>query len=323
MKRNIACVAVLVILIGATAVPPAASFSVRDKLGCEMEIATPPRRVVFLSLYELIPVFRLWEKAVGINRWAFDSPLLKEFPELAAIPSVGTADQVNVEALLALKPDLVIAWPFKPESVEFIRKKGIKTLAVDPESLKELNEVLEICGRIFQMEERASEVLRLMEENFQLVKSRTQTVPQDRKKKILWLWGKPVTVSGKGGIYNDLTSMSGAVNVADGLPLRYSDVSMEVILAWNPDVVFIWGSARYGASAILNNPQWRTVKAVKDGKVFKAPSWSNWSPAVAVLALWIAWKLHPECFDRAALEDAAVEFFMKCYGISPKERVFD
>jgi len=321
MKRSIVCMALLVGLLGTTA--PAGSFSVKDKLGCEMEIAPPLRRVVFLSLYELIPVLDLWDRAVGINRWAFQSELLEGFPQLAAIPSVGTADQVNVETLLALRPDLVVTWPYKPEGVEFIRKKGIKTLAVDPESLDELYEVLELCGRLFQKEERAAEVLSRMEEVFQLVKSRTSDIPADRKKKVLWLWRKPVTVSGNGGIQSELTHMAGAVNAAEKLPLRYSDVSMEVILAWNPDVIFIWGSAKYGAGDLKNNSQWRTVRAVREGKVFKAPSWSTWSPAAAVLALWMARNIYPERFEGMPLEDTAGEFFLKCYGICLKERIFD
>lgn len=324
MKRNtVVSVLLLVILLGRGTAAAAESTIVRDKLEGEMEISTPLQRVVFLSLYELIPVLQLWDRAVGVNRWAFQSELLKDFPQLAAIPSVGTADRVNVESLLALRPDLVITWPYKPEEVEFIRKKGIRTMAVDPQNLKELVEVLDLCGRIFRKEERAAQVLFLMEEIFQLVKSKTADVTDHRKKKVLWLWLKPVTVSGKGGLQSDLTRMAGAVNVAEGLPLRYADVSMEVIIAWNPDVVFIWGNARYGVQDLQDNPQWRAVRAIRNGRVFKAPPWSTWSPASAVLALWMAQKIYPERFEGMGLQDRADEFFRKCYGICPKERIFD
>ena len=73
---------------------------------------------------------------------------------------------------------------------------------------------------------------------------------------------------------------------------------MESIVSWDPDVIFIWGSARYGPEELLSGSQWKSIKAVRDGKVFKAPDLTTWSPTICSLALWMAWKTYPEYFDR-------------------------
>ena len=89
----------------------------------------------------------------------------------------------------------------------------------------------------------------------------------------------------------------GGMNPAATIPQTSLDVSMEQIVAWNPDVIFIWGYAGYTAESILGNPQWRSVTAVKQGKVYKAPLWSTWSPRVAPIVLWMAMKTYPESFS--------------------------
>ncbi len=128
---------------------PADAFMVTDKMGREVEITPPVRRAVLLSLYEFIPVLNLWDRVAGVNRWAYKSEALADFPRVKSIPSVGTGDQVNVEALMALNPDLVISWTYKPEVVDFLAARGLKVIAIYPDSIDELFENLRMCGTLF------------------------------------------------------------------------------------------------------------------------------------------------------------------------------
>ena len=128
----------------------ASGFTVKDAEGKDIEITPPAGRVVLLTLYELIPVFDVWDRVAGVNRWAFDDGLLNGFAQLKEIPSVGTADTVNVEVLLALHPDLVITWTYKPEVDEFLARKGLKVISVYPDSLEELYSVIELLRKDFR-----------------------------------------------------------------------------------------------------------------------------------------------------------------------------
>lgn len=155
MRRRFAAAILITGLAGMLSALPCFSFTVMDKTGKEVEISPPVGRVILLSLYELIPVLDLWDRVVGINRWALDNELLKRHPQLAGIPAVGTGEAVNIEAVIALEPELVITWSYKPEVAEFLSRKGLKTLSVYPESLDELYRAIEMCGVIFHVEDRA------------------------------------------------------------------------------------------------------------------------------------------------------------------------
>ncbi|ABK16193.1 ABC transporter substrate-binding protein [Syntrophobacter fumaroxidans] len=306
----------LVLFVAAGAAPALAhALTLKDAAGKDVEIALPVRRVVFLSLYDLIPVFGIWDRAAGINRWAFDSAVLKGFPELKACTSVGTGDSVNVETLLSLHPDLVITWSYKPEVTAFLVERGLKVISVWPESLRELYQVIDLYGRIFQKEDRAREVRSLMENSLAATASKVSKVAPEKRPKVLWVWTKPTTVSGGIGLQQDLIRLIGAVNPAEHIPSKQADVSLEWIVAWDPDVIFIWGSARYGPGDLASNRQWKSVKAVRNGRVYKAPALSTWSPAVSTLALWMAYKAHPGCFDSREALEAIREFHMKCFGV--------
>jgi iron complex transport system substrate-binding protein len=323
MKKALFWVQAAVIFLAVSASADVFAFTVKDVTGNEVEITPPVQRVVFLSLYELIPVFDLWDRAVGLNRWAYDSEILKKFPQLEKIPSVGTADAVNIEVLLALHPDLVITWTYKPKVADFLIRRGLKVISVYPDSLEELYGVLDLCGRLFQKEDRAREVRSLMEKSFAQTASRVSPIPAKNRRKVLWLWGKPTIVSGGGSLSDELIKLVGGINPAEAIRTRNPEVSMESIVGWDPDVIFIWGSARYGPEEILSSSQWKRIRAVRDGKVFKAPNLTTWSPTICSVAQWMVWKIYPEYFDRKELEEAALRFHRKCFGVPIEGFTFD
>jgi iron complex transport system substrate-binding protein len=298
-------------------------ITVTDKLGRRVEVPVPVQGTVFLSLYELIPVFGLWDRVLGLNRWAFDNTVLKRCPRLQGIPAVGTGMEVNAEAILALHPELVITWSYRPEVAEYLARKGLRVIAVYPESLEELYGVIEMCGRLFGKEDRAREVRSRMDELFSLVTSRVADIPPERRRKVLWLWQKPTRVTGRIGLQQDLITLIGAVNPASGVENAHAEVSIERILTWNPDVVFIWGHASYGTDDLVRSSQWQAVKAVKDGRVFKAPISDSWSPSTGVLTLWTAQKTYPETFEGIDLGEIARQFHQECFGVPLAGGIFE
>lgn len=300
-----------------------ATVAVTDKLGRPLEIPVPVRRVVLLSLYELIPVLDLWDRVVGVNRWALDNKLLKRFSRIETIPAVGTGIEVNAEAVLACHPDLVITWSYRPEVVEFLARKGLRVLAVYPEHLDELYGVIELCGQLFDREKRAKEVRQLMDDLFTLIRSRVSQIPPEQRRRVLWLWQKPTRVTGRYGLQQDLLAMVGAVNPAQHVEMAHAEVSLEQILAWNPEVVFIWGHAGYGPETLTEGRQWQSVTAVKEGRIYKAPLADSWSPSTAVLALWMARKIYPEAFRDLDLAAEARKFHLDCFGIPLAEGIFE
>jgi iron complex transport system substrate-binding protein len=283
-------------------------------------VTTPVNRAVLFETYELSAGLDIWDRIAGISRYAYENDLMLAIkPDLArVVPSVGSGFDVNIEALLKLKPDLVLTWTTKPETVRFMEEKGLTVIAVYPENLAELYEVLRLQGRLFGREDRVERIIRNMESVFDLIGKKVLKIPAGNRVKALWLNGRPTAVSGNIGVNNDVFGKINAVNAASELRERSSEVSIERIIGWNPDVVFIWGSAKYNAEDLIGSPQWRHVSAVKTGRVYKAPKWSTWSPRLAIVALWMAMKTYPDQFKDVNLKKVAEDFYQSVYGVSYK-----
>ncbi|NTU43670.1 MAG: ABC transporter substrate-binding protein, partial [Nitrospirales bacterium] len=314
------CLTFLVLTLFFTATSAfAGTVTYTDKLGRTISVSAPVKRAVLFQCYELLPALNHWDRVVGLGRWAHENDLIRAVrPDIEkAIPSVGTGTDVNMEALMKLRPDVVITWTFRPELVRSMEARGLKVIAIYPESIRDLYEVTRLNGRLFGREKEADLAVSEMERLFSLIREKTKKLPEARKKRILWIGTKPTTVAGKTGITNELIGMIGGINPAGSISQRNADVSVEQIIAWNPDLIFIWGNARYTVKDILTNPQWRAVKAVKTAQVYKAPEWSTWSPRLAPVALWMAEMTWPELFRDIDLKRELDIFYHKVFHIPP------
>jgi iron complex transport system substrate-binding protein len=320
--RQIFGAVVVISLLLSGSFADARSIVVKDKLGREVSLQLPVKRAVFFQAYELLPILGVWDRVVGISRFALDNDVtLAGKPDIArTIPSVGGTNDINIEALMRLKPDLVISWTSRPENITFMQDKGLRVYSIYPDSLGELYDVMRTLGSVFGREKKIRQTIANMEDIFKLIRRRVSSVAYGYRQKTLWIGSRPNGVACGIGVNNDVFNLIGSVNVAGGIQERNADVSIEQIIAWNPDVIFIWGNAKYTAADILNNPQWRFISAVRNGRVYKAPTWSTWSPRVAPVALWMAARTYPELFRDVYLDKVIDKFFRKVYGF-PYSRV--
>ena len=295
----------------------AATLSYKDKLGRTTTFEVPVHRAVTYQLHEFLPALKCWDKVVGIGRFAYRDPIvLAAKPDImSSIPSAGSGSDINIEALLRLKPDVVITWTARPENVRFMEQKGINVIAIYPDSIREMYDVIELQGKLFGREAEARATIRQMEAIFDLVRSHAARVPADRRAKVLWTYSRQNSVAAKDSLSNDVFRLIGAVNAAGGVEQRTVDVSMETILGWNPETIFVWGNATYRSSDLLESTQWRRIKAVRNGRVFKAPEWSTWSPCLAPIVLWIATKTYPEIYKDVDVHAVTDKFFRDVFGI--------
>jgi iron complex transport system substrate-binding protein len=298
----------------------AETIRVTDKLGRKVTVDVPVKRAVILITYEFIPALNLWNQVVGVSRWAEEvcglyRAILNENPNFRR-QTVGASSDLNVEAVLKLNPDLVITWTYNPNTIWFLEKKGIKVIGIYPDSLQELYEIMRLHGKLFGKEKRVEEVIKEMEKIFNLIRVRVSKIPPEKRKRVIHLGGKPTTVSFGIGITNDVITLIGGINPASSIKERNADVSIERIIQWNPDVIFIWGSARYDENWLYGNSQWKYVKAVREKRVYKLPRWSTWSPRIAPIALYMAMRVYPEYFRDVDFEEVADNFYKKVFGIS-------
>ncbi len=321
VRRDFYKILSLLILVGfLTRVVLATPYSFIDKRGKRITINVPVKRAVIIISYELIPALDLWNQVVGVSVWAEkDCDIYKAFIKLNPDfkkPTVGAGINLNIETILKLKPDLIITWTYVPQVVNYLESKRFKVFTIHPDNLAEFYQVLRIYGKLFGKEKKAEETIKEMKKIFNLIKRRITNIPLEKRKKILHLGGKPTTVSAGIGITNDLINLIGGINPASVIKKRNVEVSVEKILVWNPDVIFIWGNAGYNENWLFENLQWKHIKAVRMRQVYKLPDWSTWSPRVALVALYMAIKTYPEYFKDIDFEKIADNFYRKIFGIS-------
>ncbi len=300
--------------------------TVVDTEGREVKVPLKVERVVVLisQVAEMMYCWGEFDKIVGITRYSKDNPLLVKLTSVEEIPAVGSGRDPNVEAIISLKPDVVITYGGEygystPKTViDQLEKAGIPVILVELDSLDEVYQTIEIVGKILDRENEARDMADYVERTVALVKEEAGKIPEDKRVKAVWLWSKPTKVTGNSGVTNDLIVNAGAINPASEVEGKYVEVQLEKIVAWNPDVIVIWNSARYEPEDLINDPRWQDISAIKERRVYKQPALlsDTWSIRVAVLQAWLLDKFYPGRID---FESLANEFFEHFYGVSYEE----
>lgn len=256
---------------------------------------------------------------IGLNYKPYPEDI--EFlPEnVANLPVLGVRDRINYEAIVALKPDIIIFdKPVDKALSEPYERVGIKVLEGDFDfALLENN--IRLYGENLGVKERADRLLRFHHKTQSLLDDLRKKV--QKKPKIYFALGIDGLQSEcvKFGEINDLATLIGGENVVkceqittskNILPLNY-----EQIIALNPEAIFVREIAFYKELASAPNEQWQRVQAIKDKKIYYAPSSpSNWltRPPTVMRIVGYPWafsKLHPELLSQNEVKSIAKEFF--------------
>lgn len=256
---------------------------------------------------------------IGLNYKPYPEDIEFLPQNVANLPVLGTRQRINYEAIVALKPDIIIFE--KPVDKAFVKpyeSVGIKVLEGDFDfALIENN--IRLYGEILGVKERADKLLRFHHKTQSLLDDLRKKV--QKKPKIYFALGVDGLQSEcvKFGEINDLASLIGAENVVkceqittskNILPLNY-----EQIIALNPEAIFVREIALYKELTSAPNEQWQRVQAVQDKKIYYAPSSpSNWltRPPTVMRIVGYPWafsKLHPELLSQNEVKSIAKEFF--------------
>ena len=237
---------------------------------------------------------------------------------------------LNLEELLRLRPDVYFYRGEQVDEEEIILGSGIPAIAVrtltlaDGNSLETLNSWLELLGTIFDVEERAEEIIRYGNEALGMITSRLWVVPEEYRPRALMLFRhgeNEMKVSGSGFFGQWWLEATGAINVAEELK-RIPSVDMEQIYKWNPEIIYISNFTTTMPEDLFNNTidgqDWSQVDAVINGRVYKIPMgiyrWFPPSADTPLMLKWLAQKHHPEVFGDYCMEEEIREFYARFYG---------
>ncbi len=213
--------------------------SVTDDRGRTVTLARPAQRIVALapSLTELAYAAGAGERLVGVAR-------LSNFPPAArAIPQVGDAVRVDFERIVALKPDLVLAWMSgnSAADVERLERLGLPAYVSEPRRLADIPRQLRAIGALAGTEGAAGKAAAGFEGEIDGLRKRHASA---RKVRVFYeIWHKPLmTVSGA-HLISDVIALCGGQNVFADISQLTPMVSLEAVIAARPEAILGGGSA--------------------------------------------------------------------------------
>jgi len=274
--------------------------SVVDDAGRTVEIARTPQRFVSLapSNTEILFALGLDDKVVGVTDFC-------DYPEEAkAIEKVGGIEP-NLEKIVALNPDLVLAIGGSPAQVEKateMEKLGLTVLVLEPGDIEGIMANIELVGKAAGAEKEASELVTEMRKRFDDITARVKGA-ESRPKVFFELDAtdpsKPYT-PGPGSFIDALISLAGGSNVGAGAKMQWAQLSTEEIIAQDAEVIVL-GDANYGVTAemVKERPGWSVITAVKNAAIYPIDDVLVSRPGTRIIDGLEALTriIHPELFE--------------------------
>lgn len=222
------------------------------------------------------------------------------FPELLAVKeNIGTILDPDVEKIISLRPDIVIATVEgnRESTVNKLRNAGINVAVLDRvDNFNDIYERISMVGQLLGRKDDSGRLINSMKERLRGIEAKA--AGKKPLKVFMQLGAKPLVTTNGSTIQNQLIELAGGENIAKNERIRYPRYAREAVIIGDPDAIFIVSMGKYGDNALKEWNEFRTLKAVKDGKVYIIDSniICHIGPGMVDGAEEIARILHPEEF---------------------------
>ena len=293
----------------------------------------PPitRMVIGVGAEDKLVGMGTWSHFRVPNQYGLDAPKWRErFAELKELPDVGTGYEPNLELILSLTPDVVIAYGGKAQIVDiydrFQENSGIPVVCYSGKAdCDHMFEEIKFIGTVLGKDDEAGELVSYFDAELDIVRDVTSEIPDSEKPRVYFPWGSVIT---KAAMRYDTIELAGGILVAkDCAPSTFgssvADVSIEQIIEWNPDIFLIMKARssdkqELTVEDVLSDHRLQTVNAVKNCKVYYTPGafyLVGADPPRVIVETMIQVKLfHPDKFDDLNVEKEGNELFKRFYG---------
>ena len=234
-----------------------------DDLGQPLVLSQPAKRVISLAPHITENLY-----SVGAQEQLVAAVSYSNYPQAAkTLPRVGDFANLNIERILSLKPDLVVAWIDGSSSAQLgrLEQLGIPVLRESPDSFAEIATSLRRLGMLTGNNREAERVARDLEARVGYLRERFQA--ETPLTVFYQLWHQPLITSNRSQLIDRIVRLCGGRNIFADRPEIAPRVNIEAVIAADPDVIL--------AGVEKHDPQWREqwqrwtqMKAVKNGFLF-------------------------------------------------------
>jgi iron complex transport system substrate-binding protein len=237
----------------------------------------------------------------------------------------GGTNDANYESIISESPDVVfIGHGGDNTTIDGIQNKFGEIPVLDVEGDNNLTNIvpaIRFMGAVLGDENTSDQLIEFYNNVYNQVNNTVKTIPTSEKKTVYYARDDSgLSTFAPGSPQTQLIELCGGINVVQG-PASSSggamEVSMELVLQWNPDVIITSSPNFY--NTVYSNPLWQNINAVKNKQVYLVPqSPFNWfeSPPGANTIMGIPWTaevLYPDKFENMNLKNLTMEFYSKFY----------
>jgi len=260
--------------------------------------AAAPMRIVSLAPSVTEDLFALGAGAdvVGVSQYC-DYP-----PQVRDLPRVGSFLTPNLEAIIALRPTLVVGLELSSDvrQIRALNSMGYPVLLVSDDSSQEIETSIEKVGARINREDEARRLVAEIKAQIAAVEERLGNVKPLRA--LMLVGHQPIVAVGTGTYLDELMRIAHADNIAAAVGEQWPHLSMEFIIAMRPEVIL---DGAMGSDPLSSNHFWEkypTIPAVRDHRVlgYAEDPMLHAGPRVGQSLEIIARKIHPEAWEREA-----------------------
>jgi len=251
----------LIVLL--TASPVLAEIAVKDDAGQVVRLAQPARRIVSLSPHITENLF-----AIGAGERVVGTVEFSNYPEAAKrIPLVGGYEKLDLEAVAALRPDLVLAWESGNIASHVTKLKGIGLPVVVTEArhIEDVPADLERLGALTGAGEARAVAAKFRE---RLAALRARYGERSKVRVFYQVWNQPLMTVGGGQIISDAIRLCGGENVFAALKPMAAAVTVEAVLAADPETIVASGMGDARPEWLDEWRRWPSLTAVARDNLF-------------------------------------------------------
>lgn len=241
-----------------------AEVVVQDDTGATVRLAAPARRIVSLAPHATENLF-----AAGAGRQLVGVVDYSDYPAAAKrIRNVGSYERPDLETIVALKPDLVVVWQSGNAGgvVKRLQALGLPVYQTQPDRLEDIPANIEKLGHLAGSEAVSARVAADFRQR--LAALRTRYAARPAVPVFYQAWHQPLLTVGGDQIISDVIRLCGGANIFAGLAAKAPTVSVEAVLAANPEAIVASGMGRDTPVALDDWRNWKRIQAVTRDNLF-------------------------------------------------------
>lgn len=271
---------------------------ITDQLGRAVKLDKIPQRIISLSPSntEIIFALGLADKVVAVTDYCNYPPEAKEKP------SIGGFSTPNIEKIVALSPDLIVAAAYHQKTViPNLEARGLTVFALAPKNANEVLQTITLTGEITGVEKEASRLVADMSKRIKAITDKTNNLSEAQRPRVFYATtAEPLYSVGSNNLIHELITSAGGINIFQSLSGTIT-VSLEAVIQSNPQVI-VTGSQMGGAMPAFEfmktDNRLRGIDARVNNRIYEidVDTISRPGPRLVDALEQLARMIHPEIF---------------------------